>query len=47
MGFKTKNVARAVIEMLSLPITADEFENDVVKIYQELFPSADLMPGNL
>lgn len=47
MGFKTKDVAQAAVEMLSLPITADEFENEVVKLYQELFPSADLMPGNL
>ncbi|KAK9294900.1 hypothetical protein QLX08_010645 [Tetragonisca angustula] len=45
MGFKTKDVAQAAVEMLSLPITADEFENEVVKLYQELFPSADLMPG--
>ncbi|XP_043590892.1 pseudouridine-5'-phosphatase-like [Bombus pyrosoma] len=45
MGFKTKDVARAVVEMLSLPITAEEFENEVVKLYQELFPSANMMPG--
>lgn len=45
MGFKTKDVAQAVVEMLSLPITAEEFENEVVKLYQELFPSANMMPG--
>ncbi|KOC65485.1 Pseudouridine-5'-monophosphatase, partial [Habropoda laboriosa] len=45
MGFKTKAVAQVVIEMLSLPITSEEFENEVVKIYRELFPSANLMPG--
>lgn len=47
MGFKTKDVAQAVVEMLSLPITAEEFENEVVKLYQELFPSANMMPGNI
>ncbi|XP_071858387.1 pseudouridine-5'-phosphatase isoform X1 [Bombus fervidus] len=45
MGFKTMDVAQAVVEMLSLPITAEEFENEVVKLYQELFPSANMMPG--
>ncbi|OAD62290.1 Pseudouridine-5'-monophosphatase [Eufriesea mexicana] len=45
MGFKTSNIAKVVVEMLSLPITAEEFENESVKIYQELFPSANLMPG--
>lgn len=46
MGFKTTACARAVVDLLSLPITAEAFENEVVQIYQELFPSADLMPGN-
>ena len=45
MGFKTGAVAKAIVEMLSLPITAEEFEEEVVKIYQELFPTANLMPG--
>ncbi|CAK9801867.1 PUDP [Anthophora quadrimaculata] len=45
MGFKSAAVAHAVVEMLSLPISNEEFENEIVKIYQELFPTADLMPG--
>ncbi|XP_043263407.1 pseudouridine-5'-phosphatase isoform X3 [Colletes gigas] len=45
MGFKTTAVAEAVVEMLSLPLTTEEFQNQVVKIYQEIFPSAELMPG--
>lgn len=45
MGMKTKAVAHAVVEMLSLPMTAEEFENEIVQIYRELFPSANLMPG--
>ncbi|XP_076246812.1 pseudouridine-5'-phosphatase isoform X2 [Calliopsis andreniformis] len=45
MGFKTKAVAQAVVEMLSLPITTEEFEDEIVKLYAELFPTANLMPG--
>ncbi|XP_043791032.1 pseudouridine-5'-phosphatase-like isoform X1 [Apis laboriosa] len=45
MGFKSKEVGQALIEMFSLPITVEEFENKITKIYQELFPSANLMPG--
>ncbi|KZC05168.1 Pseudouridine-5'-monophosphatase [Dufourea novaeangliae] len=45
MGFKTMVVAQAVVDMLSLPMTTEEFENEIVKIYQELFPTANLMPG--
>lgn len=45
MGFKTSVVAQAVIDMLSLPMTIEEFEEEIVKLYQELFPSAILLPG--
>ncbi|CAL7943532.1 unnamed protein product [Xylocopa violacea] len=45
MGFQTKAVAQTVIEMLSLPMTVEEFTNEVVDAYQELFPTASLMPG--
>ncbi|XP_078040500.1 pseudouridine-5'-phosphatase isoform X2 [Augochlora pura] len=45
MGFKTSACAQAVIEMLSLPMTKEEFESEVVQLYKELFPSANLMPG--
>lgn len=47
MGFKSKDVGQALIEMFSLPITVEEFEKKTTEIYQELFPSANLMPGNL
>lgn len=46
MGFKTSVVAQAVIDMLSLPMTIEEFEEEIVKLYQELFPSAILLPGD-
>nr|XP_033339575.1 pseudouridine-5'-phosphatase isoform X1 [Megalopta genalis] len=45
MGFKTSACAQAVVEMLSLPMTKEKFESEVVQIYQELFPSASPMPG--
>ncbi|XP_076636499.1 pseudouridine-5'-phosphatase [Colletes latitarsis] len=45
MGFKTTAVAEAVVEMLSLPLSTEEFQHEIVKIYQEIFPSANLMPG--
>ncbi|XP_076277337.1 pseudouridine-5'-phosphatase isoform X1 [Lasioglossum baleicum] len=45
MGFKSTDSIRAVVEMLSLPITTEEFETEILQIYQELFPSANLMPG--
>ncbi|XP_053979740.1 pseudouridine-5'-phosphatase isoform X1 [Hylaeus anthracinus] len=45
MGFKTTAVAEAVVEMLSLPLTVDEFQSEIIKIYEEIFPSANLMPG--
>ncbi|XP_034189971.2 pseudouridine-5'-phosphatase isoform X1 [Osmia lignaria lignaria] len=45
MGFKTKAIAQVTIEMLDLPMTVEEFETEIVQIYHELFPSANLMPG--
>ncbi|XP_012148943.1 pseudouridine-5'-phosphatase isoform X2 [Megachile rotundata] len=45
MGFKTKAIAKVTIEMLDLPMTSEEFENEIVEIYKEIFPSANLMPG--
>lgn len=46
MGFKTKNVAQYVIEELELPLTAEEFRQEIAEIYRELFPQANPMPGN-
>lgn len=45
MGFKTSAIAQIMIEMLDLPMTPEEFEKEIVQIYQELFPSTNLMPG--
>ncbi|XP_076753497.1 pseudouridine-5'-phosphatase isoform X2 [Xylocopa sonorina] len=45
MGFQTTAVAQAVIDMLSLPMTIEDFQTEVVKAYEELFPTAILMPG--
>lgn len=45
MGFKTKDVAGYVIKELELPLTADEFKQEIFGIYQELFPHANPMPG--
>ncbi|XP_017882069.1 pseudouridine-5'-phosphatase-like isoform X2 [Ceratina calcarata] len=45
MGFRTDDVANAVIEMLSLPMTLEEFKSEIVTKYEELFPTTDLMPG--
>jgi len=46
MGLKTKEVSGHVIKMLELPdITADEFNQELTKSYQELFPHTDSMPG--
>ena len=46
MGFKTKDVAGYVVETLELPLTKDEFKEEIVGHYQELFPHTNPMPGN-
>ncbi|XP_011707194.1 PREDICTED: pseudouridine-5'-phosphatase-like [Wasmannia auropunctata] len=45
MGFKTKNVAGYAVKTLELPLTADEFMQEITGIFQELFPQANPMPG--
>lgn len=45
MGFKTKNVARYVVEELELPLTPEEFRQEIAEIYRELFPQTNPMPG--
>lgn len=45
MGLKTNAVAQAVVHLLELPITPDEFENEIILLYHELFPTANLLPG--
>ncbi|KAL0124801.1 hypothetical protein PUN28_006572 [Cardiocondyla obscurior] len=45
MGFKGNEAFQTIIDMLELPITAQEFEDTVAPIYQELFPKCNLLPG--
>ncbi|XP_031831144.1 pseudouridine-5'-phosphatase isoform X2 [Nomia melanderi] len=45
MGMKTNASAQAVLEMLSIPLTVEEFGAELLQLYQELFPTANLMPG--
>ncbi|XP_029156828.1 LOW QUALITY PROTEIN: pseudouridine-5'-phosphatase-like [Nylanderia fulva] len=45
MGFKTKDVASFAVEELELPITAEEFWQEIVGIFKELFPHTSTMPG--
>jgi len=47
MGFKTKDIADYIIETLELPLTRDEFKEEIVGLYQELFPHTNPMPGNV
>ncbi|XP_028049968.1 pseudouridine-5'-phosphatase isoform X2 [Monomorium pharaonis] len=45
MGFKTKNVADYAVKTLELPLTTDEFKQEIIGIYQKLFPHTEPMPG--
>ncbi|XP_011634783.1 pseudouridine-5'-phosphatase-like isoform X1 [Pogonomyrmex barbatus] len=45
MGLKTKDTADYIIKLLELPLTADEFKQEIIGIYQELFPQTNPMPG--
>lgn len=45
MGFKSNEAAQTIVALLDLPITAKEFENQLVEIYKDIFPSCKLMPG--
>lgn len=47
IGFKIKDVAGCVIKELELPLTADEFKQEIFGIYRELFPHTNPMPGNV
>lgn len=39
MGFKSKDVAGYIIEELNLPLTPEEFKQEITEIYRELFPT--------
>ncbi|XP_077258938.1 pseudouridine-5'-phosphatase [Temnothorax americanus] len=45
MGSKSKDVAVYIVKMLELPLTSDEFRQEITGIYQELFPRTNPMPG--
>ncbi|XP_011864571.1 PREDICTED: pseudouridine-5'-phosphatase-like [Vollenhovia emeryi] len=45
MGLKPKDAIECVIKMLELPLTVDEFKQEIIGIYQELFPQTNPMPG--
>ncbi|XP_051176376.1 pseudouridine-5'-phosphatase isoform X1 [Leptopilina boulardi] len=45
MGFKTREVSLWTIEHLELPITPNEFEKQLLKLYEELFPQSQFLPG--
>ncbi|XP_011163789.1 pseudouridine-5'-phosphatase [Solenopsis invicta] len=45
MGFKPKECAKYVVKALELPLTANEFHEEIIEIYKELFPCTKPMPG--
>ncbi|KAL2735936.1 pseudouridine-5'-phosphatase-like [Vespula squamosa] len=45
MGFKSNESAKAIVEMLELPISGAEFESQLASIYMDIFPMCNLMPG--
>lgn len=45
MGFKSNESAKAIVDMLELPISGPEFENQLAAIYADIFPKCNLMPG--
>lgn len=47
LGFQGHECADKIIQYLDLPITREEFMAHTMKEYEVLFPSVELMPGNL
>lgn len=45
MGFKSNEAAQAIVDMLELPISGKEFENQLAEAYKDIFPMCNLMPG--
>lgn len=45
MGFQGREASKAIVKMLELPITSQEFEEELAKIYEEIFLGCNLMPG--
>ncbi|KAL6439050.1 hypothetical protein ACFW04_003802 [Cataglyphis niger] len=44
MGFKSNDIADYIIEELDLPLTPEEFKQEINEICQELFPRTKPMP---
>ena len=45
MGMKGSDSAARIVEELELPITGDEYLDQMVHVFEELFPTAELLPG--
>ncbi|KAK2583085.1 hypothetical protein KPH14_009116 [Odynerus spinipes] len=45
MGYKSSEAAQTIVDMLELPISGKEFENQLIEIYKDMFPKCKLMPG--
>lgn len=45
MGFKTEESVATIINTLNLPITSEDFINQLDKLYDELFPGSNILPG--
>ncbi|KAH7949909.1 hypothetical protein HPB49_016763 [Dermacentor silvarum] len=45
MGIPGKDAARLVIDGLGLPLATEEYLKEMDRLYAEMFPSAELMPG--
>ncbi|KAL3191441.1 hypothetical protein MRX96_059820 [Rhipicephalus microplus] len=45
MGIPGKDAARLVIDGLGLPLGTEEYLKEMDRLYAEMFPSAELMPG--
>lgn len=45
MGFQCNEASEAVVQMLDLPLTGEEFVEKLNSIYEKVFPSCNLMPG--
>ena len=45
MGLTSKDLANLIVTEMQLPITAEQYINQVGAIHLQLFPTASLMPG--
>lgn len=45
MGFKGNEAAKTLIDILELPVTQQDFENQLQNIYPQIFPGCNMMPG--